>query len=154
MRLGIAHCIPCSRQCNKSQPVVFIGTAIGGIIAIIRQLSEETEEAVEQIPNLQSLLKEQTELPNLRHAINNANAANGERASLIQQLNNKYGQYLGFLVTEENYLRNQEYIYKLLNAQIARSIALKMQERWLATLLPNTFDQQREAYEDMTVALE
>ena len=138
----------------KSNPIFFIGTVIGGIIAVIHQLAEETEKAVRANTEFaESVEKEQTELQNLRHAINNANAANGERASLIQQLNNKYGQYLGFLVTEENYLRNQEYIYKLLNAQIARSIALKMQEKMVSDIASKYVDQQREAYEDMTVAL-
>ena len=137
-----------------ANPIMTIGMVIGGVVAAIQHFSEETRKAVKAVAEYEAAVrKEQFELDNLRIRIDRANKSNGERAALIQQLNNKYGQYLGFLVTEENYLRNQEYIYKLLNKEIERSIALKMQEKLVSDISSKYADKQLNAYEKMTSIL-
>ena len=133
-----------------ANPIFFIGSAIAIAVSAFRSLTEETDKAASaQAEFTASVRKEQFEMENLLLRINKATAANGERASLIQQLNNKYGQYLGFLVTESNYLSNQEYIYKLLNAQIERTIALKMQDKMMTNIAEKYADLQLNAYSDM-----
>ena len=137
-----------------ANPIFFIGTAVATVAAAMHTLTENTNKAAKAQAEFDaSVRKEQFELDNLRIRIEMANSANGERASLIQQLNNKYGQYLGFMVTEANYLKNQEYIYKLLNAQIERSLALKMQEKLVTDISEKYSDKQLSAYEDMNKAL-
>ena len=137
-----------------ANPIFFIGSAIAIAVSAFRSLTEETDKAAKAMAEYDvAIRKEQFEMENLLLRINKANAANGERASLIQQLNNKYGQYLGFLVTEGNYLRNQEYIYKLLNAQIERSIALKMQEKMHTDIAQKYADIQKTAFENMETSL-
>lgn len=138
----------------KANPIFFAAAAIGAIAAAIHNLVEETNKATKAQAEFDlAVRKEQLELENLTYRIMNANSANGERAALIQQLNNKYGQYLGFLVTEENYIRNQEYIYKLLNAQIERSLALKMQEKMITDISEKYVDKQLKAFTKMENAL-
>lgn len=138
----------------RANPILIAGTTIATIATAVHHFTEETNKAVKaQAEFNMTVQKEQFELQNLLIRIENANSANGERASLIQQLNNKYGQYLGFLVTEENYIRNQEYIYQLLNKQIERSIALKMQDKLAFDIASKYADLQREAFESMNSAL-
>lgn len=139
----------------STNPIFFIGTALALAISAFKQLTEETNKAAKAAAEHDAAIrKEQFELENLKLRIENANGANGERAALIQELNNKYGQYLGFMVTEENYLRNQKYIYDLLNAQIERSISLKMREKLLTNISDKYADQQLEAFQDMESILQ
>lgn len=138
----------------KSNPILIIGTVIASVATAIHHFTEETNKAARAAAEYdEAVRKEQFELENLKIRIDRANTANGERTALIKELNNKYSQYLGFLVTEENYLRNQEYIYKLLNVQIERSLALKMQEKLVSDISSKYSDKQLDAYEDMNRAL-
>lgn len=138
----------------KSNPIFFIGTALAAVGTAIWHFTENTNKAAKAAAEYgEAVRKEQFELDNLKIRIDRANKSNGERTALIKELNNKYGQYLGFLVTENNYVQNQEYIYKLLNKQIERSIALKMQEKLVSDISSKYADQQLEAYEDMNNAL-
>lgn len=138
----------------KANPIFFIGSAIAGIITMVRSLTENTEKAAQaQAEFSASVAKEQFELSNLLSRINDANSANGERASLIQELNGKYGQYLGFMVTEANYLNNQNYIRELLNAQIERSISLKMREKLVSDISAKYADKQRASFEQLSKIL-
>lgn len=138
----------------KSNPILIIGTVIASVATAIHHFAEETNKAARAAAEYdEAVRKEQFELENLKIRIDRANTANGERTALIKELNNKYSQYLGFLVTEENYLRNQEYIYKLLNVQIERSLALKMQEKLVSDISSKYSDKQLDAYEDMNRAL-
>lgn len=135
-------------------PIFIIGTVVAATYATIRIFTDDTNKAAKAVAEFNATVsKEQFELANLRTQIKLANQANGERAALIQKLNSKYGQYLGFLVTEENYIRNQEYIYKLLNKQIERSVALKMQEKLSSDIASKYADKQKSSYEDLLVIL-
>lgn len=91
---------------------------------------DRVEEGVKAMTDFNTqVVKESTSLNNLRAAIERANEGTGERASLIQRLNDRYGKYLGFVITESNYIDKQKYIYDKLNASIRETLALKMQEK-------------------------
>ena len=115
-----------------ANPIFFIGTALATAITVFQAFKNEVDENVKSIAELESSIQnEQYALRKLMTDINNANAATGERASLIKQLNDKYGSYLGFIVTESNYVENQVYIYDLLNAKLRESLTLKMNNKMM-----------------------
>lgn len=115
-----------------ANPIFFIGTALATAVTIFQAFRSEVDENVKSIAELESSIQnEQHALRKLMTDINNANAATGERASLIKQLNDKYGSYLGFIVTESNYVENQAYIYDLLNAKLRESLTLKMNNKMM-----------------------
>lgn len=92
-------------------------------------------------------------MDNLRFAIEKANVANGERAALIKQLNDKYGAYLGFMVTENNYAEKQEYIYSLINARLRETLALKMRDKMMENIADKYSDQIQELQSKIIASL-
>ena len=129
----------------KMNPLGWIITAASLATSAMTMLAKSVDEAAKAHADFESTLaKERFELDNLRYAIEHANVANGERASLIQQLNGKYGSYLGFLVTENNYMEKQEYIYRLINAQLRETLALKMRDRMESNITEKYADQIQE----------
>lgn len=129
----------------KMNPLGWIITAASLATSAMTMLAKSVDEAAKAHADFESTIaKERFELDNLRYAIEHANVANGERASLIQQLNGKYGSYLGFLVTENNYMEKQEYIYKLINAQLRETLALKMRDRMESNITEKYADQIQE----------
>ena len=100
-----------------------------------------------------SIEKERFELNNLRYAIKNANDETGERAYLIKQLNDKYGAYIGFLVTEYNYEQKKEYIYKLINSRLREMLALKMRDKMMENIADKYTDQIQELQSKIIVSL-
>lgn len=114
----------------SKNPFVALMAAVGAVVALFKTFREEVSENVKAHAELETAVQnEQATMRKLMNDINNANSATGERAALIKELNNKYGNYLGFLVTESNYIENQAYIYDLLNAKLRETIALKMDEK-------------------------
>lgn len=129
----------------KSNPIGWIITTVTTVTAAMTAFAKSVDEAAKASADFETALtKEEFELKNLRYAINNANVANGERASLIQQLNGKYGAYLGFLVTENNYMEKQEYIYRLINARLRETLALKMKDRMMENITDKYADRIQE----------
>lgn len=129
----------------KSNPLGWIITTVTAVTAAMTAFAESVDEAAKASADFETaLLKEEFELKNLRYAISKANVENGERASLIQQLNGKYGAYLGFLVTENNYMEKQEYIYRLINARLRETLALKMKDRMMENITDKYADQIQE----------
>lgn len=103
---------------------------LGAVVTYFIAFKGRVEDGVKAMTDFNAqVIKETTSLNNLRAAIEHTNEGTGERASLIQKLNDKYGQYLGFVVTESNYVDKQKYIYDKLNASIRETLALKMQEK-------------------------
>lgn len=138
----------------KSNPLGWIITTVTAVTAAMTAFAESVGEAAKASADFETaLLKEEFELKNLRYAISKANVENGERASLIQQLNGKYGAYLGFLVTENNYMEKQEYIYRLINARLRETLALKMKDRMMENITDKYADQIQELQESIIDAL-
>ena len=125
---------------------VVVTTAVVAIQNLTRAAREEARAEAELITSMQ---QEQTELASLRRKIEYANGATGERQALINELNNKYGQYLGFMVTEQNYLEQQDYIYSLLNAKIRENIALKMQEKMTDEIADKYAKPRQDSYNNL-----
>lgn len=126
-------------------PLGWVVLAITAITSAITAFKESVNEAAKAQAEFESTIQKETfELNNLKYAIDKANTANGERAALIKQLNDKYGAYLGFMVTENNYAEKQEYIYGLINARLRETLALKMRDKMLGNITDKYSDQIQE----------
>ena len=138
----------------SKNPFVALMAAVGAVVALFKTFREEVSENVKAHAELETAVQnEQATMRKLMNDINNANSATGERAALIKELNNKYGNYLGFLVTESNYVENQAYIYDLLNAKLRESITLKMQEKRMDDIVQEHAAKKNDANSDILDSL-
>jgi len=137
-----------------SNPLGWITLAVTALTSAWTLLKKSVNEAAKAQAEYEGTLqKERFELENLRFAIEKANVANGERAALIKQLNDKYGAYLGFMVTENNYAEKQEYIYSLINARLRETLALKMRDKMMENIADKYTDQIQELQSKIIASL-
>lgn len=129
----------------KMNPLGWLTLGITAVTSAMTLFSKAVSEAGKVMADFETnIQKELFELDNLRYAIEKANTENGERAALIKQLNDKYGAYLGFMVTEYNYAEKQEYIYGLINARLRETLALKMRNKMMDNIVDNYSDKIHE----------
>lgn len=117
-------------------------TALTSAVTMFKKTVDQAAKA--QAEYNTALKKEQFELENLRFAIGRANEKTGEKAALIKQLNDKYGAYLGFMVTENNYAEKQAYIYDIINSRLQETLALKMRDKMMTGIVDKYADQMQE----------
>lgn len=138
----------------SSNPLGWFTLAVTALTSAWTLLKKSVNEAAKAQAEYEGTLqKERFELDNLRFAIEKANVANGERAALIKQLNDKYGAYLGFMVTENNYAEKQEYIYSLINARLRETLALKMRDKMMENIADKYSDQIQELQSKIIASL-
>lgn len=134
-----------------------LGWAVLGFTALtsaITYFKKSVDEATKAQSEFEAAIQKETfELSNLKYAIDKANVSNGERAALIKQLNDKYGAYLGFMVTENNYAEKQEYIYSLINARLRETLALKMRDKMMENIADKYTDQIQELQSKIIASL-
>lgn len=140
----------------------FNGSGIGLIINAVATLAsyflvfkdgvKESTKAVDEFNT--KLVQESLALYNLRAAIERANEGSDERASLIKKLNDNYGTYLNFIVSETNYAKNQEYIYLRINAALRENLALKMKDKLDDRMMDKYSGPLQGSLTDMREALE
>lgn len=126
-------------------------TALTSAVTMFKKTVDQAAKAQSEFEA--SIQKETFELNNLKYAIDKANVSNGERAALIKQLNDKYGAYLGFMVTENNYAEKQEYIYSLINARLRETLALKMRDKMMENIADKYTDQIQELQSKIIASL-
>lgn len=73
------------------------------------------------------LLEEQTVLGVLTQAIKDENISKEVRKNLLDEFNARYGSYLGYMITEENYVEKLSNAYDILNKGIIQRINLQSQ---------------------------
>ena len=113
-----------------SNPWGLIATGVAAAVSVLSDMNREVNNAAKiSLEFTNTLEKEREELFNLKFAIDGANQETGEKAALIKELNDKYGAYLGFMVTEQNYQEKSAFLYDLINEKLRESIALKMQDK-------------------------
>lgn len=137
-----------------TNPLGWITIAVTALTSAYTLLKKSVNEAAKAQAEYESTIQKETfELQNLKYAIDKANVANGERAALIKQLNDKYGAYLGFMVTENNYAEKQEYIYSLINARLRETLALKMRDKMMENIADKYTDQIQELQSKIIASL-
>ena len=115
--------------------VLVITTVVGALAALVTHFGlfgSKVSIAAKAVAEFTAkLARERLELQSLRTALTGAKEGTEERTKLIGELNSKYGRYLDFIITESNYLDSQAYIYAKINAELERTLALKMREQSL-----------------------
>lgn len=128
---------------------------LASVVTYFVAFKDRVEEGVKAMTDFNTqVIKETTSLNNLRAAIERTNEGTDERANLIQKLNDRYGKYLGFVITESNYVDNQKYIYDKLNASIRETLALKMQEKLTENVMDKYTGPLQKAIDNIRETLE
>lgn len=137
-----------------SNPLGWVVLGFTALASAITYFKKSVDEATKAQSEFEAAIQKETfELSNLKYAIDKANVSNGERAALIKQLNDKYGAYLGFMVTENNYAEKQEYIYSLINARLRETLALKMRDKMMENIADKYTDQIQELQSKIIASL-
>lgn len=137
-----------------SNPLGWVVLGFTALTSAITYFKKSVDEATKAQSEFEAAIQKETfELSNLKYAIDKANVSNGERAALIKQLNDKYGAYLGFMVTENNYAEKQEYIYSLINARLRETLALKMRDKMMENIADKYSDQIQELQSKIIASL-
>lgn len=137
-----------------SNPLGWVVLGFTALTSAITYFKKSVDEATKAQSEFEAAIQKETfELSNLKYAIDKANVSNGERAALIKQLNDKYGAYLGFMVTENNYAEKQEYIYSLINARLRETLALKMRDKMMENIADKYTDQIQELQSKIIASL-
>lgn len=137
-----------------SNPLGWVALGFTALTSAITYFKKSVDEATKAQSEFEAAIQKETfELSNLKYAIDKANVSNGERAALIKQLNDKYGAYLGFMVTENNYAEKQEYIYSLINARLRETLALKMRDKMMENIADKYTDQIQELQSKIIASL-
>ena len=148
--IGVGSALRNLKRAFSSNPFGWLVLGITAVVDALIIFKNEVKEAMKYQSEFDlSTEKEVAELENLRYAIVRANKGTGEKAALIKQLNDKYGAYLGFMVTENNYAEKQEYIYKMINERLKENIALKMKDKMSA----NIVDKYADKLQDMNTKI-
>lgn len=137
-----------------SNPLGWVVLGFTALTSAVTYFKKSVDEATKAQAGFEAAIQKETfELSNLKYAIDKANVSNGERAALIKQLNDKYGAYLGFMVTENNYAEKQEYIYSLINARLRETLALKMRDKMMENIADKYTDQIQELQSKIIASL-
>lgn len=138
----------------RKNPIGWVVLGITALTSAVTYFKKSVDEATKAQSEFEAAIQNETfELSNLKYAIDKANVSNGERAALIKQLNDKYGAYLGFMVTENNYAEKQEYIYSLINARLRETLALKMRDKMMENIADKYTDQIQELQSKIIASL-
>ena len=152
--IGVGSALRNLKRAFSSNPFGWLVLGITAVVDALIIFKNEVKEAMKYQSEFDlSTEKEVAELENLRYAIDRANKGTGEKAALIKQLNDKYGAYLGFMVTENNYAEKQEYIYKMINERLKESIALKMRDKMTDNIVGKYADKLQDTNTNILSAL-
>lgn len=101
--------------------VVTVGTAFYQWATHVDKLAKATGEFSAQ------LTKERMQVDALFNGLRNANMQTEERVKLIDQINDRYGELLGFMLSEKDSADMLASAYDLINAKLRERMALQLQ---------------------------
>jgi len=121
-------------------------SAITAVVSYFVLFKDKVSAATAAIQDFNTKLqKEKIELDAIFGALEKANAETGERASLIQKINDKYGTYLGFMLSEKDSAEKVAAAHELINAKLRERIALEMQDAMRQTSINKYADKAAES---------
>lgn len=134
----------------KSNIFGLILSLITSAVAAFLLFKDRLKDTAEAATELNSkLAKEKLELDAVFGALEKANVETGERASLIQKINDKYGQYLGFMLSEKDSAEKVAAAHELINAKLRERIALDMQEAMRQSAINKYADKAADAMSNL-----
>lgn len=131
--------------------VTAVTTAIT-YFSVFRKTVNDTAKAIGEYTS--ELAREQLELNALFSALGRTNTKTEERSSIISQLNQKYGKYLGFMLSETDSAKKLASAHELINAKLRESISLRMRDNMMQNIAnkygSETSDTMSEIYSGLT----
>lgn len=113
------------RLFNASMAANPIGLVVAAVTALVGAFISFGDEVTATSEELSKLSEERIGLNKLFESIKNANQGSSERAALIRQLNEQYGEYLPGLLSEKATLHEIEQAQMGANAALAEKIKLQ-----------------------------
>lgn len=114
----------------KANPLGIILTIVTAVGVAMYDLSTRVSETAKSTGEYNALLvKERLELDALFAGLNNNNVAMSDRKKLIDEINNRYSSYLGFMLSEKDSADKLAAAHGLINARLRERLALQLQEK-------------------------
>lgn len=130
-----------------------IGAILSVLVAAgvaIYQYAKRTKEATTEMEKFSAeLLKEQRSLDSLFDALKRSKEGTEERKTLINEINNTYGQYLPNLLTEKSSIDDIRDAYNLVNKALEKQIAIKIRNAATNEIITEAVNVQAVALEKM-----
>lgn len=121
----------------------------------VEQLTQSNDGSTESTQALGSatekLKEKEAELKKEEEALT---TANNDHAASIREINNKYGEYLGFIISETSSLSALANARELVNAKLRETINLKGKEAGLTEVEERNASKNRKANEGLSSSLE
>lgn len=118
---------------------------------VITHISELTKLQAEYSAEL---TKEQNIMDNLFATVKKENIERNEKKKLLYDINKRYGDYIGFLLKEEDGINKINAAYNLANAKLRERIALQFEEKKAALIQEDYAKQMRENEQDLRKAMD
>ena len=104
---------------------VAAAVAIGAFAYSVHQANKPIDDLSGYLSSsARAMQKEMTQLEFNLKLINDTNTSQGTRLKLINDIKNKYGQYLPDLKTEQDYLNNMSTVMTVLNTELAKKFEI------------------------------
>lgn len=137
-----------------AKPIIFVVDGITNLFNLlsgkspVEEFSATSEKLAEQTKSLNSeLVKEQATAQALFITLKDVNISQDQRSKIIDKINTQYGQYIPNLLDEKSSLNDIEEAQKLVNLQLSRNFALKIQQTTLEDVLTKKIQNQFKAFE-------
>lgn len=126
--------------------VAGITAAVGAFLYFRDGISQTARSASELYS---SLIKQRQEITNLFDVVKKSAEGTKERADGIKKINETYGEYLPYLLTEKSTLNEIKTAQIAANIALRESIALKSKEKKMTEIMEESAKSQMESIEDL-----
>ena len=125
--------------------------ALAALVAWLVTAATRTTELTRAIARYRREIEEEkNQVDALFTSLNRLNNTEADRAKIIDTINRKYGDYLGFMISEKDSAEKLAAAHKLINSELERRMALNLQN----TLQGKANNVYAEKYEEETMAIE
>lgn len=135
--------------------IIAIGLAMYSWYKSMNQVSAAQKRLNSSIADARKqIASEQMSMNYLFEQLKKTNEKSEERSRLIKTINETYGEYLPYLLTEKSTLKEIEIAQRAANDELAKSILLKAKEQAMADELAAIYQTQTDALNNLTDALQ
>lgn len=126
-----------------------------GAISKVKDFSATSDELVGVTEKInQEFTEEKATVDRLFTSLKKTNDGSKQRKDLIQSINQQYGKYLPNLLTERSTLADIEFAQRLVNEQLSKNFALKIQNATQTDIFTNKIKSQNDAFEGLRKSFE
>ncbi len=131
-------------------PITAFAVALGALAVGIYKVWDNATKTTRAIRAMnKEIANEQAEAHALFDALNKSNVGSQRRKDLIEEINSKYGSYLGNLLSEKSTTEEIATALNTVNEKIKENIALKTMQKAKEEVLSDSLETQRKAMDGM-----